>query len=516
MVRFGFVAIVGGVLALGAPLEAAPAAGDESSKEALEFERLGQWDKACETYARLLAQDRHQPEIRDRLQQCVRRLHQSRRHRDPVYRSKILSLPVTQALDLYIEVVSKLHAQYADRDKVPIEKLYQHGLDELSAAFNDANFAREHLAGADSAAIESLRNRLREERGRRTIANIKDARSAVRDIAWEAHRITGLNPTVAILELACGACNALDEYTFFLTPGQPLDDPAALSGELAAYGILLNWIDRQLVIDRIVPGTWAADSGLRAGDRITKVGKLAIDRLLPDVIADLLRSSAATVTELTIQSGTAAPRTIKLPGFVPSVVDDHVERAGIGYLRLANFQSTTLAELDAALQRLRSEGMRVLILDLRGNPGGVFSAAVQVADRFLPQGVIISTQGQLPAYSKSYSAQNPLAATDVPLVVLVDGETASAAEVLAGALKDNQRAILVGQTTFGKGSIQKLLTLQAGAGMNLTLARLYSPLGQPFAGIGISPDFVEPRRDPMKDSQLDVAFEQAARLMVMR
>jgi carboxyl-terminal processing protease len=160
--------------------------------------------------------------------------------------------------------------------------------------------------------------------------------------------------------------------------------------------------------------------------------------------------------------------------------------------------------------------MRVLVIDLRGNPGGLFAAAVQVAERFLPAGVIVSTHGQLRAYAKMYVAQNPLTATDVPLVVLVDGDTASAAEVVAGALKENDRAFLVGQPTYGKGSIQKLLTLQAGAGLNLTLARFYSPRGQPFAGAGVAPHLVEPRRDGMKDFQLDLAIEQAARLLTMR
>jgi carboxyl-terminal processing protease len=488
---------------------------ESSRDEAQGFEQLGQWDNAVEAYARLLAQDRNQPEVRERLQVCVRRAHQVRRHRDPVYRSKVLTLPLSQALDLYVEVLSKLHRQYADRAKVPIDRLYQNGLEEFRAALSDPTFLREHLPGVEPNALAELRDRLRDSR--HAAETIKDARSAVRDVAWEAGQLTGLNPTVAVLEFACGASNALDEFTVFLTPGQPLDDPAALSGELAAYGLLLNWKDRQLVIDRIVPGTWAADLGLQAGDRVVRVGKQVLDRLLPEAVADLLRGDATAIKELTLQPARGStPRTVELPGFVPSVQDDRIERDGVGYLRIANFQRTTLQELDSALLRLRSEGMRVLILDLRGNPGGVFAAAVQVADRFLPAGVIVSTQGQMRAYSKTYTAQNPMSAVDVPLVVLVDGDTASAAEVVAGALKDNDRAVLVGQQTYGKGSIQKLLTLQAGSGLYLTLARLYAPRGQSFAGVGVTPHYAEPRRDGMKDAQLEFAVEQAVRLLAMR
>jgi C-terminal peptidase prc len=484
-------------------------------QQAQDLERAGEWDKAVEALARVLAQDRQQGDIRSRLKLCVRHSHQARRHRDPVYSSKVLALPVSQALDLYVEILGKLHDQYADRDKVPWGRLYGNGLDEFRAALVDPTFLRQRLAGVERQAIVTLQRRL-DAATVSGITDMRDARAAVRDIAWEAQRITGLNPTVVILEFACGASNALDEFTVFVTPGQPLEDPARLGGELAAYGLLVDWKDRQLVVERVVPSSWAADHGLQAGDQILRVGKQRLARLLPEAVADLFRRDEATVADLTVKSGSEAARVVELPGFVPSVLDERIERDAIGYMRIANFQRTTQAELDAALLRLRSEGMRALVVDLRGNPGGSFMAAVQVADRFLPSGVIVSTQGQLRAYSKTYLAQNPMSAVDVPLVVLVDGDTASAAEVLAAALKDNDRAVLVGQPTYGKGSIQKLLPLQAGSGLYLTLARLCPPNGQPFAGIGVAPHVLESRHDGMKDSQLETALDQAARLLAMR
>jgi carboxyl-terminal processing protease len=494
---------------------AVPAPGDGLRQEALEYERLGQWDKACEAYVKLLADNRQQPELRERLQQCVRRLHQARRHRDPVYRNKLVALPVSQALEVYVEVLTKLHAQYVDRDKVPLNRLYRYGLDELRAALAEPTFRQEYLAGVEPNALATLRDRLRLEWADPPISEARDARRAVRDLAWEAQRLTGLNPTAVILEFACGACNALDEYTVFLTPGQPLDDPTALSGDLAAFGLLLNWKDRQLIVERVVPGSWAADQGLQPGDRVTHVGRLALDRTAPEVVADLLNGDAgSTVTELTILPvGASAGRVLTLPSFARSVQDERINPDGIGYIRLANFQRTTPQEMESALLSLRSKGLRVLVLDLRGNPGGLFRAAVQVADRFLPQGLIVTTtQGQMRGVSQTFIAQNSLTAIDVPLVVLVDGDTASAAEVVAGALKDNQRAMLIGQTTYGKGSIQWLVPLQVGGGIRLTLARFYTPRGQPFTGVGVAPHIFEPRRD----SQLELAFEQAARLMTMK
>ena len=327
-------------------VQAAPLPADPSRQEAQDFERLGQWEQACEAYARLLAQDRQQPEVRDRLRQCVRRLHQDRRHRDPVYRSTILSLPPSAALSLYVDVLTKLHGQYADTDRVPFDRLFQNGLEELRAALTDPTFLHEHLLGIEPNALAELRDQLRQDR---PIATLKEALATVRELAWETERLTGLSATVTILEFACGACNALDEFTFFLTPGQPLDDPTALSGELAAYGLLLNWKDRQLVVERIVPGSYAATLELQAGDRVTHIGKHALEKLTPAAIVELLRGEPTAIAELTIAGGEmSSPRVLTLPGFVPSVLDDRIERDGIGYLRVANFQTTTLRELDSS------------------------------------------------------------------------------------------------------------------------------------------------------------------------
>jgi carboxyl-terminal processing protease len=167
--------------------------------------------------------------------------------------------------------------------------------------------------------------------------------------------------------------------------------------------------------------------------------------------------------------------------------------------------------------------MRALILDLRGNPGGLVETAIETARRFLPSGVIVSTENQDPRYNTVVHARNPGALT-LPLVVLVDGDTASAAEVLAGALKDNRRGRLVGQATFGKGCSQKLLKLPPGPGgvptgaIRVTVARLFSPSGAPYTGRGVLPHVLAPRRlmpDSLDDSdnQLAVAALEAQRLL---
>ncbi|HMC64953.1 MAG TPA: S41 family peptidase, partial [Gemmataceae bacterium] len=188
---------------------------------------------------------------------------------------------------------------------------------------------------------------------------------------------------------------------------------------------------------------------------------------------------------------------------------------GIGYVQLIGFQKTTVHELEEAILRLKRDGgMRALILDLRGNPGGSFRVAVQVAERFLADGVIVSAQSQIRTYNRTFESRSGPNAIDIPLIVLIDGDTASAAELLAGALKENHRALLIGTTTYGKGTIQAVLPLhnlpaEAPAALRLTLARFFSPRGHAYNDTGVTPDRVVLD----KDGQLQIALQEAAQLI---
>jgi C-terminal processing protease CtpA/Prc len=215
------------------------------------------------------------------------------------------------------------------------------------------------------------------------------------------------------------------------------------------------------------------------------------------------------------------------PTMEPSViVDDTFLKNGIGYFKIAHFRDTTPEEMDTAINALRMApggmNLRVLVMDLRGNPGGLFSAAVQVVERFIPAGVIVSTQARLEEFNKVYSSGARMNVIDLPLVVLVDGTTASAAEVLASAFRDHQRATLIGTPTYGKGSIQRVLQFSTGeeldeqgkpkprsGGIRITLARFYSPNGQSLSGAGVTPHVLE--QD--KSRQLDAAIGQALRFV---
>jgi C-terminal processing protease CtpA/Prc len=206
-----------------------------------------------------------------------------------------------------------------------------------------------------------------------------------------------------------------------------------------------------------------------------------------------------------------------------SIPDFYLNKDGIGYFKITHFRDTTPEELDNVLSTWKAMpgmNLRALVMDLRGNTGGLFSSAVQVVERFVPNGVIVSTSGRLDEFNKIYNAGARMNVTDLPLVVLVDGMTASAAEVLAGAFRDRQRATLVGTQTYGKGSIQRVLQFKTGedvedqgkaeprcGGIRITLARFYTPNGQALSGAGVSPHLVIQE----KARQFDAAMEQASR-----
>lgn len=204
------------------------------------------------------------------------------------------------------------------------------------------------------------------------------------------------------------------------------------------------------------------------------------------------------------------PPAVRLPDPMPSVwVGELANGKGdIAYVRIANFHRNTVQELDDAITELIDQGMRAAIIDLRGNPGGLLISAVETARRFLPTGIIVTTQGQIPEFAgRVFSSDAGMSAWDFPVVLLVDSKTMSSAEVFAAALKENDRAILVGTPTFGKGLLQHNVRL-AGAEKTpagllvISVASLYGPRGGPLNGTGVVPDVIEP--DPIRQLQQGV------------
>lgn len=231
------------------------------------------------------------------------------------------------------------------------------------------------------------------------------------------------------------------------------------------------------------PDSPAYRANLRFADRIVSVNGEKMSGKSSDVVRDKIRGKNGTTVRLTVErADTRRQETIDIRrGRVPqpSIPDAYILRPGVGYIELSDgFNYTTFDELEAAMRALREQGMKSLILDLRGNPGGIVEQAVKVAERFLPTGSpIVSQRGRSRIDNRSWKSSNRSAET-LPLAVLVDENSASASEIVAGALQDSDRALLIGEKTFGKGLVQSVISLPYGSGLTLTAARYYTPSGR--------------------------------------
>jgi carboxyl-terminal processing protease len=495
-------------------------------QQAEQSEKAGKWEQASALYADLFARDRGQFDaLRDRYQTCLRHVYQIQRHHEAAFRKRVLNRDVAGALKVYEEVLGKLQSNYFEKDKVEATRLFRHGLTELVMDLEDDFFDQEYLPSASLSDIEAYRDRLPEKWGGRTVRDVSEAKNLALEVALEAQKVLDLKPALVIIELACGACNALDEYTQFLTPGQLADTYASLEGRAVGIGVELDQSSpgQALVIVQVLKFSPAELAGLKPRDRIIRIDHQAADKLSVEQALDKLKGEIGSTVELEVlPAGQMKPREITLTRqavFVPSVVEVQMldTMSGIGYFQLVGFQEGTLVEMDQAVQQLEMQGMKVLVLDLRGNSGGLFQTAVQVAERFLSAGVIVATESQVSAFSKTYNANNNNA-WKVPLVLLIDSETASAAEVIAGAFKDHRRATLVGQTTFGKGCIQYVVELTSvPAGIKITQARFFSPRGHSYGKGGVAPHIPVQRTSMMAfdEAQLRAAMQAAQSLVMM-
>ena len=490
----------------------------EEIRDALEkiavFEQRRQWTDALNLCEEALHRWPKESRIRECFNRCRCHHELARRYADPSFREQLAGTP-TSTLRVYEETLSKISLYYVETPSWDV--IFSKGHQAFDYALDDETF----LKMWPQLTPERI-TRFRENRGEwmrgLPLTRISEIVVAVRQLGDLAERTLQIPMTAMISEFICGTVLMLDPYSAFLTPNQLRDLFGQIDGNFVGIGVELRIFTNRLVVTRVLPDSPAHKGGLQVGNRLVSVDGVRWDEVTIEQLANRLQGpkgssvrlevdretgigtmatggTANTATGITPDSiGTdGGPRLLVLQRDrvdVPSIEDIRFIDAaqGVACMKLTAFQRTTCHELEDSLWMLYREGMRALVIDLRGNPGGLLPASVDAADLFIREGTIVSTRGRNSAEDATYGAHEANT-WRVPLVVLIDENSASAAEIFAGAIHEHGRGTIVGNRSYGKGSVQSVVPLvTTGSGLRLTTAKFYSPSGIAYQDTGVSPD----------------------------
>jgi carboxyl-terminal processing protease len=292
-----------------------------------------------------------------------------------------------------------------------------------------------------------------------------------------------------------GMISSLDPHSAFLLPESYKDLQIETRGQFSGIGIVITLQDNVVTVISPIEGTPAYKAGIKAGDQIVKVDGDETKTMMLWEAVKKMRGKKGTSVVITIrrkQLPEPIDFTIVRDVIPLESVRFHLLKPSYGYVRITNFRENTADDVKAALKKLESgkTPLKGLIIDLRDNPGGLLDQAIKVADIFLDKGPIVSIKGRLKAHSKIYAAHRDKDKLSHPIVLLINEGSASASEIVAGAMQDHGRALVLGTTSFGKGSVQTVEPLRDGSGLKLTIARYYTPNGQAIQARGIIPDIL--------------------------
>ncbi|MFN6129341.1 MAG: S41 family peptidase [Planctomycetota bacterium] len=491
--------------------ESSPAVGNlHREREDVSVLQIGQqleserrWSEAIQFYEKAIRREGTNQEISRRLQTARVHFDVVRRYSDRSFIDTVKGSTPAEALDVYGEVVAKLEAYFVET--IDYSRLALYGTACLEIALTESDFLNAHLPNARPDAVESFRRKIHQTVTQRRVVSSSDLRSVVSQIAVQAQQHIGLLPAASIYELTAGAVCMLDPYSAFLTPGEYKEVMSQIEGNLIGLGVELWAEGSELRIVDVFRGSPAQEAGLKAGHFIMEVDGNSVLQVGAKKAADMLRGPEGSRVRLVIANGgelTVALEVVRKRVEIPSVSIAELRDGGVGYIRITNFQKTTVQEVGRAMFQLSRQGMRSLVIDLRRNPGGLLESAVELADEFLSQGGIVSTRGRNGEENRNYTAK--LQGTwEIPLVVLIDGDSASASEIFAGAIRDHNRGYVVGQVSYGKGSVQGVFHNERGqGGLRLTVSKFYSPSGTAISARGIIPHVFVPEETPSAPQSL--------------
>lgn len=315
----------------------------------------------------------------------------------------------------------------------------------------------------------------------------------------DAEKVTYKDLTYAALK---GMLTSLDPHSQFMDPPSYQDMREDTEGKFGGLGIQIG-LSKEGFLSVIAPieDTPASRAGILAGDRITKIDGKSTERTSISDAVKQLRGEPGTKVTITVFRAKAKDAGDKIKDYtltrdfikVDSVKDVKMLESNIGYVRITQFNEPTATEFEKALTKLEAQHMDALVIDLRNNPGGLLESARAISSKFVPAGeLIVSTEGRDPAQKLVYRSERGKKRLTFPIVLLVNGGSASGSEIVAGALQDLKRAVLVGETTFGKGSVQSILSLPDGSALRLTTAKYYTPSHKVIHEHGVTPDIIVP------------------------
>jgi carboxyl-terminal processing protease len=434
------------------------------------------------------------------------------RYGDPRVIRLLERLTPQSAVSLYVEVARMIdtrHIQpstYARR----VDSAFEH----LDLALATTSFQQAVQLRADDQSLGRLKDSLSQLRSRVAVKNLDDAVATLNRVQDLVDQHVTMRPGAVGLEFVHAELDTLDQFSSLIPPEKAGGPSVGLKDNVVGIGVEVEPHAEGLKVLKVLSGGPAAEAQMRRGDVLTSVDRQPLKGLELNQAVDHILGQPGTNLKLNLLRGgrrgevTLTRRRIAVHAVASRMIDD---KSKVGYIKLDTFSESSVQEMDDALMSLHNDGMKSLILDLRGNPGGLLTAAIAISDRFLPEGTIVSTKGRNVSDNTREEAKYGQT-WKVPLVILIDRNSASASEILAAAIQENGRGVIVGERSYGKGTVQTLFPLQsAPAGLRLTTAKFYSPDGREMSGAGVTPDL---KVDPTigDDAENDAAIAAALRL----
>ena len=446
-----------------------------------------------------------------------------RRYDDLSFRESLKTQPIENGIQLFTSVHQMIQSHYVEA--MDSTSIVAHGTESLWLALENEKFLENNLFGVDSGRLLSFRKELKERYWNKYVRGEYEAKILIREICQLSMERVGLDPGPVCMEYVFGACNCLDDYSNVMTPGRLRDLFNNIDGQFVGVGIVMEAdLGKGMKLRQVLPESPAAEGGLKSGDLLVGIDRHDCRVMTTDQAANLVTGQPGSQVTLIVErpgvgqvTANCTRREVVIRSIPLAKIVDSAN--GIGYIQLTGFQKSTVMELDMALNKLKQQGMKSLILDVRQNPGGLLTTAVDLLDRFIADGVLVSTRGREQNQNQTHTAHAP-GTWDLPIVLLIDENSASACEIVAGAFRDHHRAKIVGRKSYGKWSVQSIYDndLGYGCGIRMTTAKFYSPNGDTLGKIGVKPDIEIPADqaaphiigevDAVADADVRTAIEQ--------